>query len=187
MTLETLAKDIAASAEAQAKAMLKEAKAEAKTIVGEAETKAASIRDEAQARADREADQISQEMVASARQGNQKELLIARRGVLDATYDAAKAQLADPGMKGRATLLKSLLKRANDVSGKDFILRPVSVDAAALKKEAGSRSIGDEIDGLGGFMMEAADGSVSFDFRFESLLDRTWVEERAAINETLFG
>ena len=40
MTLETLAKDIAASAEAQAKAMLKEAKAEAKTIVGEAETKA---------------------------------------------------------------------------------------------------------------------------------------------------
>ena len=35
MTLETLAKDIAASAEAQAKAMLKEAKAEAKTIVGE--------------------------------------------------------------------------------------------------------------------------------------------------------
>jgi len=109
MTLETLAKDIAASAEAQAKAMIKEAKAEAKTIVGDAEAKATSIRDEAQARAEREADQISQEMVASARQGNQKELLIARRGVLDATYEAAKAQLADPGMKGRATLLKSLL------------------------------------------------------------------------------
>ena len=165
MTLETLAKDIAASAEAQAKAMLKEAKAEAKTIVGEAESKATSIRDEAQARAEREAQQISQEMVASARQGNQKELLIARRSVLDATYDAAKSQLADPGMKGRATLLKSLLKRADDVS----------------------RTIGDEIDGLGGFMMEAADGSVSFDFRFDSLLDRTWTEERAAINETLFG
>ena len=45
----------------------------------------------------------------------------------------------------------------------------------------------DEIDGLGGFMMEAADGSVSFDFRFDSLLDRTWTDERAAINETLFG
>ena len=33
MTLETLAKDIAASAEAQAKAMLKEAKAEANTTL----------------------------------------------------------------------------------------------------------------------------------------------------------
>jgi vacuolar-type H+-ATPase subunit E/Vma4 len=55
MTLETLAKDIAASAEAQAKAMIKEAKAEAKTIVGEAEAKATSIRDEAQSRAEREA------------------------------------------------------------------------------------------------------------------------------------
>ena len=48
MTLETLANDIAASAEAQAKAMIKEAKAEAKTIVGDAEAKAASIRDDAQ-------------------------------------------------------------------------------------------------------------------------------------------
>ncbi len=187
MTLETLAKDIAASAEAQAKAMLKEAKAEADAIVGEAETKATSISDEASARAGREAEQISREMVASARQGNQKELLIARRGVLDATYDAAKAQLADPGMKGRATLLKSLLKHAGDISGKDFVLRPVTVDSAALKKEAGSRTIGDEIDGLGGFMMEAADGSVSFDFRFDTLLDRTWNDDRAAINETLFG
>ena len=54
MTLETLAKDIAASAEAQAKAMLKEAKAEADAIVGEAETKATSITDEASARAGRE-------------------------------------------------------------------------------------------------------------------------------------
>jgi len=187
MTLETLAKDIAASAEAQAKAMLKDAKAEANTITAEAEAKASSIRDEANARAEREAEQISQEMVASARQGNQKELLIARRGVLDATYDAAKAKLADPGMKGRATLLKTLLKHAEKISGKDYVLRPVSVDAAALKKDVGSRTVGGEISGLGGFMMEAADGSVSFDFRFDTLLDRTWNDERAAINEKLFG
>ena len=100
MTLETLAKDIAASAEAQAKAMIKEAKAEAKTIVGDAEAKATSIRDEAQARAERE--QIkSRKRWLRALVKQPEELLIARRGVLDATYDAAKAQLADPGMKGR--------------------------------------------------------------------------------------
>ena len=99
MTLETLAKDIAASADAEAKAIIKKAKAEANEILSEAESKAESIRSEADARAERESVQIAREVVASARQANQKEILIARRKVLDATHDAVKQQLADPGFK----------------------------------------------------------------------------------------
>ena len=64
MTLETLAKDIAASAKADVDAILKEAKAEAKQIIDEAETKASGITDEANSRAEREASQISREVVA---------------------------------------------------------------------------------------------------------------------------
>ena len=65
MTLETLAKDIAASAQADAKAIIDQAKAEAKQITDEAKDKASSITDEAVARAEREANQISKEVVAS--------------------------------------------------------------------------------------------------------------------------
>ena len=59
MTLETLANDIAASADAEVKALIDEAKAEAKQIIDEANNRASSITEEANSRAEREASQLS--------------------------------------------------------------------------------------------------------------------------------
>ena len=47
--------------------------------------------------------------------------------------------------------------------------------------------MGDEVEGLGGFVLEAEDKSISFDMRFDTLLESAWMENRAAVNETLFG
>jgi vacuolar-type H+-ATPase subunit E/Vma4 len=187
MTLETLAKDIASSAEVEAKAILKEAKASAKKIVAEAEAKANTIREEAESRTSREAEQLAREIVASARQSNQKDVLVARRVVLDATFEAARGQLADPALSGRASILKGLMAQADEVAVGDFTVRPVAIDRAALSDIAGSRGMGDDVEGLGGFILEAADGSVSFDMRFDTLLDQVWTDKRALINSTLFN
>ena len=45
MTLETLAKDIAAAAESDAEALIAEAKAEAKQLLADAESKATALRE----------------------------------------------------------------------------------------------------------------------------------------------
>jgi len=63
MTLETLAKDIAASAEADAKAIVKKAKAESKILLDEAESKAGDMHSESNSRAEREAGKIAKEVV----------------------------------------------------------------------------------------------------------------------------
>ena len=187
MTLETLANDIAAAAEEEAKALIAEAQAEAKKLLADAEAKASALRDEAQQRAEKEATQIARETVASARQSNQKDVLIARRKVLDATYEAARTHIADPGMKGRAALLKTLLSQSKKLAKGKFVILPVEVDRAAISKEAGDRKVGESVDGLGGFVLEAEDGSVSFDMRFDNMLERAWSNQLAAVNETLFG
>ena len=187
MTLETLANDIAAAAESEAEALVADAKAEAKQLMAEAEAKAATLRDEAQQRAEKEAEQIARETVASARQSNQKDVLIARRKALDATLDAARSHIADPGMKGRAALLKSLLANSKKLAKGKFVIRPVEVDRAAITKGAGDRTVGESVDGLGGFILEAEDGSVSFDLRFDNMLERAWASQLAAVNETLLG
>ena len=187
MTLETLANDIAAAAESDAKALITEAKAEAKQLLTDAEAKATALREEAQQRAEKEAEQIARETVASARQSNQKDVLIARRKVLDATLAAAREHIADPGMKGRAAVLKSLLADSKKLAKGKYIIRPVEVDRAAISKEAGDRKVGESVDGLGGFILEAEDGSVSFDMRFDNMLERAWSNQLAAVNETLFG
>ena len=186
MTLETLAKDIAASAQADAKAIIDQAKAEAKQITDEAKDKASSITDEAVARAEREANQISREVVASARQANQKAILIAKREAMDSTHAAVKDQLADPGFKGRASMLKSLMAKANKVASSDFIIRPVEVDRKALGDMKGKRKVGESVDGLGGFVLEAGDASVSYDMRFDTLLDTAWGQSLSEVNKILF-
>ena len=187
MTLETLANDIAAAAEKEAKALISNAQAEAKKLLADADAKASALREEAQQRAEKEAVQLARETVASARQSNQKDILIARRKVLDATFDAARQHIADPGMKGRAALLKSLLAESKKLAKGEFVIRPVEIDRAAISKEAGDRTVGESVDGLGGFILEAEDGSVSFDMRFDNMLDRAWSGQLSAINDTLFG
>jgi len=187
MTLETLAKDIAAAADSEANALVADAKAEAEQLMAEAEAKATTLRNEAQQRAEKEAEQIARETVASARQSNQKDVLIARRKVLDATLDAARQHIADPGMKGRAALLKTLLANSKKLAKGKFVIRPVEIDRAAISKEAGDRKVGESVDGLGGFILEADDGSVSFDMRFDNMLERAWAGQLSAVNETLFG
>ena len=187
MTLETLANDIAAAADSEANALVADAKAEAKQLMAEAEAKATALRNEAQQRAEKEAEQIARETVASARQSNQKDVLIARRKVLDATLDAARQHIADPGMKGRAALLKTLLANSKKLAKGKFVIRPVEIDRAAISKEAGDRKVGESVDGLGGFILEADDGSVSFDMRFDNMLERAWAGQLSAVNETLFG
>ena len=187
MTLEQLAKDISATAEAEAKATIKAAKAEAKTILAEANSRAESIEGDASGKASKEADQIAREMVASARQANQKEILVARRAELDATLATARAKLGDASLAGRASLLKSLVKKAKSLGEGKMVLRPTAIDRSALQDAAKGYSMGDEVDGLGGFILEAEDGTLSFDLRFDTLLESAWIEQRAAVNETLFG
>lgn len=186
MTLDTLAKDIAASAESEAKALIKEAKSEAKSILADAEARANDIREEAKQRAEKEAGQIERELVASARQSNQKDILVARRKALDATLDAAQSHISDAGMKGRDAVLKSLLANSKKLAKGKFVIRPVELDRAAITKSAGDRKVGESVDGLGGFILEAEDGSVSFDMRFDVLLQQAWSNQLSAVNEKLF-
>lgn len=186
MTLETLAKDIAQAAEAEAKQMIAAATEEAQALIADAQARVDAIQREAAQRAEKEAAQIAREVVASARQSNQKDVLVARRKVLDATYAAAKSTVADPGMKGRAAILKGLVAEAKKVAKGDYVIRPVNVDEAAIKKAAGDFTMGETVDGLGGFILEAADGSVSYDMRFDNMLDRAWSDQLTTINATLF-
>ena len=68
-----------------------------------------------------------------------------------------------------------------------MIMRPTTIDRSALEDAAKDYKMGDDVDGLGGFMLESEDGRLSFDLRFDTLLEEAWTQQRAAVNETLFG
>ena len=184
MTLDALANEIDNQAKAEAKSIIDSAKPQAKTIEDEAREQATSLSSEMTERAERESAQLSVEVVASAKQANQKHLLIARREELDETWKSIRKSVSSPDLDGRSNILKSLLSEAKK-SGKGMLLRPVATDRKELEKE--NFDIGDDIEGLGGFVLESKDGSVVLDYRFDSRLEKSWQENLGLVNSTLFS
>ena len=202
MTLDALAIEIDKAADEEAKAITDAAKAKAEDIVAEAERQLKSLRSDIISKAERECSQIKTEMVASARQANQKSILIARREELDATKVSVREMVGSANLKGRSSLLKSLVAEARgDAKAESarskkgnakMILRPVGVDRPALEKGKPKKGeddfeVGDDIDGLGGFVLEAPDGSVVLDYRFDALLEQSWTKALPAVTSALFG
>ncbi len=184
MTLDALANEIAAQAKAEAESIIAAAKQQAEEIEDEAKAVASSFSSDMKARAERESAQLSVEVVASAKQANQKHLLIARREELDETWNSIRVSVASPDLKGRSDVLSALLAEASK-SGEGMLLRPVSTDRKALEK--GNFSLGDDVEGLGGFVLESKDGSIVLDYRFDSRLEEAWNTNLGTVNKTLFG
>ena len=187
MTLEALASEIATAAKKEAKGITDAAKAEAKGILDEAKAEAKTLGEGFVSRAERECAQIETETVASARQANQKVQLIARREELDTTWGTVREQVGSAGLKGRAALLKALLAQAKGEADEGMVLHPVGIDRGALDKAASGFEVGDDIDGLGGFVLESSDGSVVLDYRFDGRLDESWNSTLADVTSELFG
>ena len=193
MSLDKLASEIESMAKAEAKVVSKEATSEAKRIGDEAKDSVAEYRDAAITQAEKMSDRIAVESIAAARQRNQKRLLVARRAELDATWSEVMSQVGKADLKGRENILESLIEMATAESGDDMILRPVAVDRKILTDfsetsgEYHDFQIGEDIDGLGGFVLESPDGSVLMDYRFEGRLRDAWEASLGEINNKLFG
>jgi V/A-type H+-transporting ATPase subunit E len=187
MTLEALASEIAIAAKQEAKEIIGTAKAEAKVILKDAKSEAKSYGEGVNSRAERECTQIEAETVASARQANQKAQLIAKREELDATWDTIREQVGSAGLNGRSALLTVLVGQAKSEAVKGMVLRPVTLDRPALEMAESGFKIGNDVDGLGGFVLETEDGSVVLDYRFDGRLEESWKSSLSGVTSTLFG
>ncbi|HJL60076.1 MAG TPA: V-type ATP synthase subunit E family protein [Candidatus Thalassarchaeaceae archaeon] len=187
MSLDALASEIATAAKKEAKAITSDAEAEAKSILDDAKAVAAAFHDDAVVRAERESTQIETESVASTRQANQNAQLVAKREELDATWAAAKGEVASAKLSGRTDLLKHLVSDAKKDAEKNMILCPVALDRAALEKAGTGFDIGDDVSGLGGFVLQTEDGSVVLDYRFDGRLEDAWSKTLSSVSTTLFG
>jgi vacuolar-type H+-ATPase subunit E/Vma4 len=89
-------------------------------------------------------------------------------------------------MKGRTKLLNSLLKKAKAEAAKDMVLHPVSIDRKALDDASSGFKFGDDVEGLGGFILVSKDAAVSLDFRFDGILETTWDNHLGQVSAKLF-
>ena len=187
MSLNTIADEIGSMAKDEAKKVKSAAKKEAKGIQKEAQGQVDDYHADVMARTERSSQQLAVETVAAARQANQQRLLVARREELDATWGQVVEAVSSAKFKGRADMLKALVAEAIEAGTEGMSLRPVSKDRKALEQSAKSIDFGDDIDGIGGFVLESKDGSVVIDYRFEGRLRTAWETSLGDVSTILFG
>ena len=68
-----------------------------------------------------------------------------------------------------------------------MVLKPVKIDRDFLAKNSSGFEMGDEVDGLGGFVLEDTDGSILMDYRFEGRLRDAWDEKLGEVSSILLG
>ena len=113
-------------------------------------------------------------------------MLIAKREELDSTWKSVKDLVGSGKLSGRKALLESIVKDADNSDNKGMILKPVGIDRGVLSKAGSSFKLGDDVEGLGGFILESSDGSISLDYRFDSRLDSCWNENIQNVSNILF-
>jgi len=186
MSLNNLASEIESMAEAEAKKVTDEARTQAESIRKAAHDGVKEYSDGGMANAERTSSQIAVESIAAARQRNQKRLLVVQRAELDSTWDEIVATVGSKSMGDRGKILESLLKEAKSTAEKGMVLQPVKTDRAALSKGTGQFKIEEDIDGLGGFVLESNDGSVMMDYRFKGRLREAWDSSLGEVSRILF-
>ena len=186
MSLEKLAEKIDSAAKSEAEVVINNAKEQAKDIIDSAKNEAKEMENDVMDKMKKEVSQLAVEIVASAKQANQKRMLIAKRSELDSTWKSIRELVGSGKLNGRKVLLESIVKEADSAENKGMIMKPVNIDRSVLSKAGSSFKIGDDIEGLGGFILESPDGSISLDFRFDSRLDSCWNENIKNVSKILF-
>ncbi len=187
MSLDKLASEIESMAEAEAKKVKSAARKDAKGIQKEAQGQVEGYHADVMARTERSSQQLAIETVAAARQANQQRLLVARREQLDATWEQVVEAVSSAKFRDRSDMLKALVAEAIEAGTEDMSLRPVSKDRKALEQSAKSIDFGDDVEGIGGFVLESKDGSVVIDYRFEDRLRTAWENSLGEVSTILFG
>jgi V/A-type H+-transporting ATPase subunit E len=172
-----------------------EGQQEADAIVAEAEEEAQAIREEAKANAEEEKERILEEaekeaeavrrrVVANAELESKKKRLNAESDVLASIRSRVESRLSNLDEEERAEAIESLVAGSGAAEfdeGAKAWGRPA--DQQILEDRG--FTFEDEIDCVGGAVIESPDGSIREDLTFDTILDEIWREEIHEVASTV--
>lgn len=165
------AEEIREAARRDREEMLAEAKEEGEALIEERRQQA---RDEAERERTRE--------TARAELESRKTVLRAQKEILDRVRERARERLAD--RSDHEALLRSLVQAHEDDLAK-AVVRCNPRDAPVLRKLT-KADVRDDLDALGGFVIESESGDLRIDLTYESFLDEAWEENVKALADALW-
>lgn len=169
MGLDKVVDNIRAEGRAQAGSIAASAKKEADAILADAKRQAAEITARRTGEATTAADAHLKREIANADLEARRLRLAAERELMTSIRAEAEKRLAALAPAQREAHLKTLVAKANVPNGRVWVAKQ---DEAAARKLG--LSVAGTFEGLGGVIVEAADGATRENLRYETLLEEIW-------------
>jgi len=187
MGIEKLKGSLLAEAQEDAHKIVASAQGQAKSITEEERGKCSAIRKEAEAEVERLVVEQRNERLAWARLESRRILAEARedamKGVIDDFFDGLKAGCKSPAYK---KLVAGAASEALKELGSGCTIHVVRGEKSLISANKGSK-VAEDLEGLGGVMVESADGKLRMDYTLETLFETKRDDIRKQVYEKLFG
>ncbi len=183
MGLEAIIEEIRAKGSAEADRIGNETELEFSKIIADAESQAAKLKAAKEEAVRKEIERLRQQELSSANLEVKKALLNARKEVLDEVYEATKAEIAKLPAAKNQKLLKAVIEKNENNNARIYSR---AKDKAAVKKLTKLEHAG-EIDCIGGVVIENAEGTEVFDFKYDTILKNVSEQSLKQVSDILFG
>ncbi len=183
MGLEAIVEEIKAKGKAEAQKVNQETALEVSKIIADARAGAAKTKAAKEEAVKKEIERIRQQDLSSANLEVKKAKLNARKEILDEVYEEAKKMISMLPAETTQKILKSIIEK-NQAGCSKIYSR--NIDRASVSKITKLEYAG-EIGGIGGIVMENADGSVVLDFKYDMILKNVSEQSLKQVSDILFG
>lgn len=183
MALDKVKEKILDEAEQKADQIIEEAEAEADDIVSEAKQKAERLRDEAEEEAEAEAEALRRQELASARMKAQQIKMEAKQELIHDAFDKLRDRVGEMDSDDRADLFASIIETV----GKEIDIGTIYTSGDMVDAVEDMVDADVEKSDIEGLIIEDSDGSVRYDYSFDSVLENVRTQYRKETAQELFN
>lgn len=182
MGLENVVNDILEQARTEVAAIDAAAESEVEDIINAAKAESQKIFETKEAEVDAQIERMHMQEISSTNLEIKRAALNAKKRVLDTVYQSVRKSIISMPVEKKRDLIKAILdKNAN----KGARVYSNSKDAVIVKQLTDLTYM-DEIDCIGGLVIENDDGSVRLDFTFDRILDDVSDQTLKQISDIIF-
>ncbi|MGB9719283.1 MAG: V-type ATP synthase subunit E [Candidatus Anstonellales archaeon] len=186
MPIEKLGSSVLADARKEANAKIRNAEKQAEELLSHVEKEWVEKEKEVLKQVDEMIKEERKERLAWARLESKRKIEEAKdevvKKVMDSLAEKFKRYRKSAGYE---SLLKGLVRKAEEEMGKKSMVLHVAEGDGKLVRGMGS--VKEDLDSLGGVVVERSDGSVRVDYSFESLMEMKKEEIRRIVYARVFG
>jgi V/A-type H+-transporting ATPase subunit E len=169
MSLETVLKDIHERGTKEVESLRREAKEEAERLLRDAQAKRKALIESSLAEARKAGERLRLQEISRVELENRRAALVMQRDMLDLALEKARERLSGMSADKDRDLLRRLLSKHGTQAP---VVISTKRQEATVRALAPSLKYGGSIEGLGGLVLQTVDGSVRYDYRYETLLEQ---------------